>query len=181
MAAMFTKVKGMKKGYDADEVEDFFEHAREVYEGVSSEPLVHRDIHTAVFDVVRGGYDTDEVDAALNRLEDAFVAKERQTVVATQGQAAWANILNERARSMYPRLQRPHGEKFDHPRKFGYSIEHVDALCDNLVRFFDGQLRVTAAELRVVTFPQAKGKNAYDEASVDAFVARGVEILLGVE
>lgn len=182
MASMFTKVSGLRKGYDTDEVDDFFAHARMVYEGANVEPLVHRDIHTAVFDVVRGGYDTDEVDGALNRLEDAFVTKERQDTIAQQGQAAWSALLNERARSMYPRLKRPSGDKFSHPRKgYGYSIEHVDALCENLVRFFDGQLKVNASELRMVTFPRAKGKNAYEEAEVDAFVARGVEVLVGVE
>ncbi|WP_435299821.1 DivIVA domain-containing protein [Timonella sp. A28] len=179
---MFTRVSGLKKGYDPDEVDDFFEHARDYYEGRTDEPLTHRDIHTCVFDVMYRGYDTDQVDAALNRLENAFVAKERQEIVAQQGQDQWSNVLNERARTMYPRLTRPAGEKFSHPRRgYGYASDEVDALCANLVKFFDGKIKVTADDLRVITFKRAKGKNAYDEGSVDAFMARGIEVLLGVE
>ncbi len=181
MAGMFDTVSGMKKGYDVDEVDDFFQHAREVYEGVASEPLTHRDIHTCVFDVVRKGYDTDQVDAALNRLENAFVAREKQLILAQGGPEAWSATLNERAQTLYPRLGRPRGERFAHPKGNGYSIDEVDNLCANLVKFFDGKLRVTASELRSITFGAARGKNAYEEASVDAFMARAIEVLLGVE
>jgi DivIVA domain-containing protein len=182
MAAMFDTVKGLKKGYDKDEVEDFFDHAREVYEGVATEPLTHRDIHTCVYDVVRGGYDSDQVDAAMNRLENAFVAKEKQDVIAQGGPGLWAQTLNERAKSLYPRLARPSGERFSYPdRGVGYAIEHVDALCANLVKFFDGNIKITASELRAVTFEAARGKNAYVEGEVDAFMARAIEVLLGVE
>lgn len=182
MAAMFETVSGFKKGYDTAEVDDFFEHARQVYEGSATEPLTHRDIHTCVFDVARGGYDTDQVDAALNRLENAFVGKEKQIVVAQGGPQAWAALLNDRAKALYPRLARPKGQRFSNPSKgVGYSAVEVDNLCANLVKFFDGKIKVTASELRTVTFGPAKGKKAYDEASVDAFMARAIEVLLGVE
>lgn len=181
MSGMFQAVSGLKKGYDKSEVDDFFEHARQAYEGVASEPLTHKDIHTCVFDVVRGGYNTDQVDAAMNRLENAFVSKERETVTAQYGPDGWSHWLNERAKTLYPRLTRPNGSRFSHPKGFGYNIDEVDALCANLVKFIDGKLRITASELREVTFSPAKRKNAYDEASVDAFMARAIEILLGVE
>lgn len=182
MAAMFDTVGGLKKGYDKDEVDDFFDLAREVYEGVATEPLTHRDIHTCVFDVVRGGYNSDQVDAAMNRLENAFVAKEKQDVIAQGGPGLWAQTLNERAKSLYPRLARPSGARFSHPKSgAGYSVSNVDALCANLVKFFDGHIKITASELRAVTFEPAKGKNAYEENEVDAFMARAIEVLLGVE
>ncbi|MCL2849007.1 MAG: DivIVA domain-containing protein, partial [Micrococcales bacterium] len=34
---------------------------------------------------------------------------------------------------------------------------------------------------RSATFRARRGKNAYDEDSVDAFLARAVDVLLGVE
>lgn len=182
MAAMFETVSVMKKGYDKDEVDDFFDLAREAYEGKTDEYVTHRDIHTCVFDVVRGGYNTDQVDAAMNRLENAFVAREKQIAVAQGGLATWTGILNEKAKTLYPRLGRPRGERFAHPTKgVGYRAEDVDNLCANLVKFFDGQIKITASELRTVTFSDAKGKKAYDEASVDAFMSRAIEVLLGVE
>lgn len=182
MAGMFETVSGLKKGYDTVEVDEFFEHARQVYEGSATEPLTHRDIHTCVFDVSRGGYNTEQVDAALNRLENAFVGREKQLVTSQGGPQAWAAVLNERAKTLYPRLARPKGQRFSHPAKgAGYSVAEVDNLCANLVRFFDGKIKITASELRTVTFSSAKGRKAYDESSVDAFMARAIEVLLGVE
>ena len=69
MSSLFTTVSKTRNGYDPEEVDDFFEHARDVYEGRVSERLTSTEIQASVFDLVRGGYDTHEVDAALDRLE----------------------------------------------------------------------------------------------------------------
>src|SRR5690606_40007135 len=58
-----------------------------------------------VFDTQRGGYDPAEVDAALERLEVAFVAKERQEFTARGGPQVWMAQISERAQTLYPRLQ----------------------------------------------------------------------------
>ncbi|MEK8225057.1 DivIVA domain-containing protein [Oerskovia sp. M15] len=59
----------MRNGYDPEEVDEFFDHARQVYEGKKPERLTSTDIQVSMFDLIRGGYDTHEVDAALDRLE----------------------------------------------------------------------------------------------------------------
>ena len=86
---MFRTVSGLKQGYDPDEVDDFFAHARAVYEQGPAAALASKDVRGVAFDMVRGGYVTAAVDAALDRLEAAFVARSRAEFIATQGQQAW--------------------------------------------------------------------------------------------
>ncbi|WP_265523255.1 DivIVA domain-containing protein [Oerskovia flava] len=183
MSSLFGTVSKVHNGYDQDEVDDFFDHARQVYEGRAEGRLTSTDIQTSVFDLVRGGYDTREVDAALDRLEGAFIARQRAEYVAAHGQQAWMNALAERARTLYGRLGRPDGEKFA-PAERGkpaYDVDDVDDLCDRLVAYFDRQVPLSAAEVREATFTRRRGADGYAEGPVDAFFARAIEVLLGVE
>lgn len=180
---MFRTVTGLKQGYDPDEVDDFFAHARAVYEQGPAAALSSKDVRGVAFDMVRGGYVTAAVNAALDRLEAAFVARSRAEYVGTQGQQAWMSKLSEQARTLYGRLGRPDGDRFAAPerRHQGYEPADVDELCHRLVAYFDTGAPLAAAEVRSATFRRRKGRNAYAEPAVDAFFARAVEVLLGVE
>lgn len=180
---MFRTVSGLRSGYDPDEVDEFFEHARLVYEQGLPGTVAGKDVRNVAFEMVRRGYVTSAVDAALDRLEAAFVARERADYVAEHGQQAWMDRLGELARTLYGRLQRPDGDRFAPPegRKVGYEAADVDALCHRLVAYFDRGQPLTAAEVRSVTFRRRKGRDAYGQDAVDAFVGRAVEVLLGVE
>lgn len=178
--ATFTTVSWPKKGYDRDEVDEFFDHARAAYEtGVAT--INSTDISSVSFDLVRKGYLTSEVDSALDRLEAIFVARARQEFIAANGQDAWNAALAARAQTLYPRLARPSGKRFSPATGQGYAQGAVDKLCDRIVAYFDTGAPITSADIRAAQFPPARGANAYSEASVDAFLARAVEVLLGVE
>ena len=116
-------------------------------------------------------------------MEAAFVARARADFVAQHGQQEWLAQLGEQARTLYGRLGRPDGDRFAPPRHRGQGYEpaDVDALCHRLVAYFDNGAKLTAAEVRSATFRARRGKNGYDEDSVDAFLARAVDVLLGVE
>ncbi len=180
---MFRTVSKFRTGYDPDQVDTFFTHARRVYEGDGSEPLNGADVRRAAFDLVRGGYATSSVDSALDRLERAFMTRERQDVLTAQGQQAWMDHLADRARTLYERLRRPDGERFApaHRGEQGYLPDDVDDLCDRLIAYFDRGTPLTSDEVRHATFRRASGHNAYAEGPVDAFFERAVEVLLGVE
>lgn len=182
MSTSFPKAKFLSRGYDRHAVDDFFAEARRAYEGgMPAEQFSSEQVRRAVFERRSGGYDMEAVDQAMNRLEAAFVQRDRADHVAVNGEAAWYNQVADRATTLYPRLRRPHGQRFAHPKRGkGYRMEEVDALLDRLVAYFDGQEQVTADELRSVTFPAARGKKAYDEGVVDAFLSRAIEILLAV-
>src|SRR5665647_1580457 len=72
MRQMFRTVNRLRSGYDPDQVDTFFTHARSVYEGDRTEPLDGADVRKVAFDLVHGGYATASVDSALDRLERAF-------------------------------------------------------------------------------------------------------------
>ncbi|MCG7287046.1 DivIVA domain-containing protein [Cellulomonas sp. ACRRI] len=181
--AMFRRVTGMRTGYHPEEVDDFFTHARTVYEQGPAGALSSRDVRTVAFDLVRHGYSTTAVDAALDRLEAAFVARSRADFIAERGRQAWMETLAEQARSLYGRLTRPAGERFAHPkgRQAGYDAAEVDALCDRLVAYFDTNASLSAQEVRSAVFARRKGARAYAEGPVDAFLERAVDVLLAAE
>lgn len=180
---MFRTVSRFRTGYDPDQVDTFFTHARRVYEGDQSEPLTGTEVRKVAFDLVRGGYATTSVDSALDRLERAFTTRQRQDVLKAQGQQAWMEHVAGRARTLYERLRRADGERFAPARRGeqGYRPEDVDDLCHRLIDYFDKGTPLTSDEVRHVTFRKAPGHKAYAEGPVDAFLERAVEVLLGVE
>ena len=180
---LFRTVSRLHAGYDPQEVDEFFDHARQVYEGRLDEPLTGRDVRATAFDLVRGGYVVGAVDAALDRLEAAFVARAREQYVARHGQAAWMAELADSARTLYGRLTRPDGQRFAPAGRGepGYDPADVDALCRRLVAYFDHGQPLTSQEIRSATFGRRRGPAGYAEGPVDAFCARAVEVLLGVE
>jgi DivIVA domain-containing protein len=180
---MFRTVSRLRSGYAPDEVDQYLAHAREVYEGTATGTLTAHDIRSTAFDVVRGGYVPAEVDAALDRLEAAFVARARERFIAGHGQDAWQAHLADSARSLYGRLTRPDGERFApaHRGAPAYDRSDVDALCRRLTGYFDRGEPLTAADVRTATFRRRHGAAGYAEGPVDAFCDRAVEVLLGVE
>ena len=184
MSRTFRTVNRWRSGYDPDQVDGFFDDARRVYEsGDGADGLTDRDVRTAAFDLVRGGYEPAPVDAALDRLERAFVARRRAAFVAAHGQQAWMEHLAQQARTLYGRLARPDGERFARARRGhpGYEPEDVDELCRRLVQYFDHGESLTSEEIRHATFRRRTGPAGYGEPAVDAFFDRAVEVLLGVE
>ncbi len=180
---MFRTAGRLRTGYDPDQVDDFFAHARQVYEGNTTESLSGTDVRRAAFDLVRGGYRPAAVDAALDRLEKAFVTRQRSEFVSTHGQQAWLEHLAAQARTLYGRLARPDRQRFSRGKRgeTSYSIEDVDALCHRLVDYFDHGRPLASDEVRQVTFGRRRGADGYAEGPVDAFCDRAVEVLLGVE
>jgi DivIVA domain-containing protein len=180
---MFRTVSKLRTGYDPDQVDAFFTQARQVYEGEQAEPLTDTDVRRAAFDLVRGGYATESVDSALDRLERAFTSRHRQEILAAQGQQAWMDHLAGRARTLYERLRRPDGERFAPARRGeqGYLPDDVDDVCHRLIAYFDRGTPLTSDEVRHAAFGRASGHKAYAEGPVDAFLERAIEVLLGVE
>lgn len=182
MNAMFPPAGRSRTGYDRMQVEEFFTRARAAYESGQGGGFDEQDVRSAAFDLVRDGYATASVDAALDRLEAAFVQRRRTTFIATNGEAAWMDRTAQLATTLYPRLLRPAGERFRAPeRGRGYDREAVDAALDRLGAYFDDGGELSAAEVRALTFPSARASRAYHEGTVDAFLDRAVEVLVAVE
>jgi len=185
MSEAFPRTGLMRSGYHRVQVDGFFADARSAYERpmLDDEAVSSLDVRRAAFDLRRGGYKCASVDAALDRLELAFAARARDQFVRAHGQQAWMDRLAESAQALYPRLRRPAGDRFRGPvgGYRGYDAREVDALVDRLIAFFDSGEPLTAEEMRAATFRRRGRRGAYDERTVDAFIARAVDILLGAQ
>ena len=121
------------------------------------------------------------MDAALDRLEAAFLQRRRAAFVAKNGRQAWMDQVTQLATTLYPRLLRPAGERFAPASGQGYDKTDVDALMDRIAGYFDSDTTLTSSEVRGAVFRRARGNKAYGEPSVDRYLARVVEVLLSVE
>lgn len=178
----FPRVGFFSSGYDCQQVDDFFRKAREAYEGgMPADRFSSAQVRAAHFELVRHGYSPYAVDSALDRMEAAFVKRDRADHMAVNGASAWMEHVAQRATTLYPRMLRNRGERFVHPDGKGYSVEEVDNFLDYLADYFDSKVELTSDEIRSMVFKTARGKKAYDEAVVDAYLARATEVLLAVE
>ena len=180
----FRRTGPLARGYATDQVEDFFRRARVAYEagglrgGVSS-----RDVRGVGFDLVRRGYDVDQVDAALDRLEDAFTRREHEIVRGRLGADRALDELTARAATLRGRLARPDGERFDLGTGTtpSYDTDDVDDLCERLLAWFEDGEDLAVEDVRTAVFRTRRGRRGYAEHQVDAFFDRAVEVLSGVE
>jgi DivIVA domain-containing protein len=190
----FSRTNRFTQGYDPEQVEDFFARARQAYEGVAEATGTHggpapaarltaHEVRIAAFDLVRGGYDVHQVDSALDRLEDALAARERERLVQADGEKALFAELSRRAQALHGRLNRPDGQRFDRGQGFepGYAPEDVDALCTRLLGYFNDGEEMSADEVRRAVFRTRRGTRGYREMQVDAFLDRVVEIMVAVD
>ncbi|VEG26908.1 DivIVA domain-containing protein [Actinomyces howellii] len=181
MREMFPRAGLLRRGYRREQVNNYFQTAHEIYDAGELDEMDSEGVRTVAFDIVRGGYRPDAVDAALDRLEAAFLQRRRAEYVAEHGRKAWMDEVAQLATTLYPRLLRPAGERFATARRRGYSKTDVDALMDRIAAYFDSDGTLTAAEVRASVFAVTSRAKAYDETSVDRYLARVVEVLLSVE
>ena len=171
---MFPRAGLFRQGYRREQVEGYFATAHEIYDAGELDEMDSEGVRTVAFDIVRGGYKPAAVDAA-------FLQRRRADFVAERGRKAWMEEVAQLATTLYPRLLRPHGSRFASAHKHGYSKVEVDRLMDRVASYFDAATALSSIEVRTATFSAARKDAAYDERSVDRYLARVVEVLLSVE
>jgi len=182
VSTTFPKARKSSKGYDIAQVEDFLEDARRAYSAAPGTPavLTSQGIRSTAFVLQRGGYATAAVDAALERLEDAFAARERDVAIAAAGERAWYERVRGDAQEILDRVASPAGRRFDRVSSFtlGYERRAVDAFCDRLVDYFQHGRALPIEAVRTVTFRSVRG--GYREAQVDALLDAVIDVMLAV-
>lgn len=178
----FARVSKLSKGYDPVEVDEFFEFARRDYEA-SSPTMDATTVRRTSFTLTRGGYDVVDVDAALDRLEDALAARSREEEIADVGQDKHMERLLGRARTLQGRLERPAGEKFRRADGdvLAYDVDQVDELCDTLADYFKGSIVLSPDHVRRAAFAPRRGTDGYREGDVDAFLDSVVDVMAMVD
>ena len=184
--ATFERVERNKYGYNAKQVDAFLSRARNSFEnpGNTADPVASADVRDVAFDPVKGGYDAQSVDAALDRLEDAFARRERDDLINQQGEEAWLRQIGKLSGILRGRLHRPDGERFRRParkRTRSYNVQDVDSLCVQLIDYLENDQPLSVDTVRRAVFRAAKGDEGYDEAQVDVFLDRVVELMAAID
>ena len=182
MSTTFPRARKSHPGYSIEQVEEFLEQARTAYtaDRGSLGTVTAESIRTTAFVMEKGGYSTKHVDAALERLEDAFAARERERAFAEVGDAAWYAAARASAQEILNRLARPAGQKFSRTGIFtdGYDTKAVDAFADRLVGYFQNGKPMSVEQVRAVAFPSKK--RGYTEGQVDLLLDSVINVMLAV-
>lgn len=168
------------RGYDTDEVDEFLAAARHAYDSDPGSTLTAEDIRHTAFAMTKGGYSTSHVDAALERLEDAFAVREGEIARAERGDSAWFEEARSTAQVILDRLQRPQGQRFDRVSFLtpGYNRQDVDRFAARLMKYFQDGRPMSVEEVRTVTFRAQHG--GYREAQVDLLLDSVTDVMLAV-
>jgi DivIVA domain-containing protein len=163
-------------------VEDFLEEARRAYAAERGEPIIvsAESIRRTAFDMHKGGYSTTHVDAAMERLEDAFATRERDRIFAEVGDTEWYARARQTAQAVLDRLDRPLGHRFTRTNFLttGYHEKDVDAFADRLTNFFQDGTEMSVDDVRAVSFRTKRG--GYTEPQVDLLLDAVIDVMLAV-
>lgn len=180
MSVPFPTSPSGQPGYDPKAVNSFLDDARQVYEAGDGD-LTSSDIRQVVFPLVnKGGYDTEAVDQALWRLEEAFAKRERDGQTKNVGESDYYKSVRVQAQEILDRVARPAKAKFRRTSvvHHGYHPADVDHFCQRLVAYFQGQEPLSVATVRNQKFRTTLG--GYDEIQVDRVLDETVSVMLAV-
>jgi DivIVA domain-containing protein len=184
--ASFERVARTEYGYNAKQVDQFLQRARVSLEtpGAAAHSIRSNDVRAVSFDPVKGGYSAAAVDAALDRLEDAFARRERDELIAERGEEAWLRQIGQLSGTLRGRLHRPDGERFRRPTRKkarSYNTKDVDRLCVDLIGYLEEDKPLSVDNVRRAMFRPAVGQDGYEETQVDAFLDRVVELMAAID
>jgi DivIVA domain-containing protein len=184
VSTTFPRTRRSKRGYNVAEVEDFLQEARTAYSAPAGAPAVvnAKAIRLTAFGFERGGYSTSHVDAALERLEDAFATREKERAFATPGgDAAWYTQARSTAQVILNRIDRPAGHRFTRVGALsqGYRPRDVDDFTDRLTDYFQRGKAMSVDEVRTVVFRSSRG--GYSETQVDLLLDTVINVMLAVK
>lgn len=182
MSTTFPRSRKSQPGYNVEQVEDFLEEARRAY--TSDRPdvtvVTAASIRHTAFAMQKGGYSPSHVDAALERLEDAFAVRERERAIAQAGDAAWYAQARGSAQEILNRLARPAGRRFSRvgALTLGYDPKDVDAFAARLTAYFQSGKPMSVDQVRTVVFRTRR--RGYNETQVDLLLDAVIDVMLAV-
>ncbi|HXD28336.1 MAG TPA: DivIVA domain-containing protein [Arthrobacter sp.] len=182
----FERVDSKEFGYNVKQVDHFLARARATYNGTGDDESVVTShlVRRTSFEPQKGGYAAQDVDAALDRLEDVFAQRERDALIETAGEDAWLEQVGHLSAILRGRLHREPGQRFRRPSRRNvpsYNIEDVDTLCGELLEYFEQDVPMSVDAVRRASFREAVGQDGYEESQVDAFLDRVVELMASID
>ncbi|MGO1695827.1 MAG: DivIVA domain-containing protein, partial [Arthrobacter sp.] len=110
--------------------------------------------------------------------------RERDALIETEGQDAWLEQVGRLSAILRGRLHREPGGRFRRPSRRNapsYNVEDVDALCTQLLAYFEQDVTMSVDAVRRIAFREAVGQDGYEESQVDAFLDRVVELMASID
>ncbi|TDW31245.1 DivIVA domain-containing protein [Cryobacterium psychrophilum] len=179
MSTIFPRSAKKTLGYSLEQVEAFLASARQAYDANDGDiPLTAETIRHTAFSMQKGGYSPEHVDAALERLEDAFAARERERATGTDNEEARGQEARAISNALQSRLSRPPGRRFAHTSllSVGYKRSDVDRFTNKVVKYLRDGRPLTIDEVRTAVFRPERG--GYREAQVDIVLDGVVDVML---
>jgi DivIVA domain-containing protein len=105
MSFPFPKVKPNKLGYRPADVDEFISESRAVFNSNQIDSIPN--IREKEFTLEKGGYSVSAVDAALDKLEDTFAARQLQGQIEAGQRDDLLDRLNEIKVLLVGRIERP--------------------------------------------------------------------------
>lgn len=191
VTSTFPLAQARTLGYAVDEVDEFLERARVAFAGgeTSDESsgsdettaITSRDIrHTGFRLVRRRGYSVRHVDAALERLEEAFAERERDRAIAERGSEQYYAEVRASAQEIIDRLARGDRQRFRRVGPFtrGYHPVDVDAFARLISQYFESGRPLPIETVRTIGFRSRY--RGYHEQQVDLLLDVVIELMLAV-
>ena len=177
MTHHFPLAQHRRLGYEPVQVDQLIATARAQFADERRTLITAAELRRAEFDLVRGGYQIAAVDSAIDRLDDALSQIEISAVLRHHGREIVENVLAEAADLLFSRISRPRGKRFDSMGWLlrGYSRNQVDALVEIVELHLTSGSKLNLEQVRRVVFKARRG--GYNEAQVDAFVDKTIEVL----
>ncbi len=181
MSAHFPFVSKRSLGYDPKQVDELIAVARSHF----SDPSIHlvsaAKLRNSQFALVKGGYSIPAVDAALDRLDDAFGVQEAQKQIAVTGHHGLESKIEHLIELLSGRIARPKGKKFKRVSRLvrGYSTKQVDQFLADVGGSLQSGLSSSERTERVVRLRSVEFSTkwgGYAEEQVDSFIDRAVEL-----
>jgi DivIVA domain-containing protein len=173
----FSSAGPKQLGYQKEQVDTFIELARAQYADTALELITSNQIRNTEFELIPSGYEITAVDTAMDRLEDAFAAREISRQKTLKGDFAVEDRLIRIREIVQGRVSRPKKRKFSSTGFLlrGYSRSQVDNLCKSIEAHLNEGQPIQLNTVRRAIFTAKRG--GYLESQVDAFLDRVVEIL----
>lgn len=181
MSQGFVVLPRTKRGYSRRAVNAFMKRARAAYEkDLPDSEFGSHDIRHKTFRLVFGGYNPEQVDFAMERLEEVFADREKLRRMEQQGNVAVLQDASQAVMEITARLARPAGQRFKRAPRLvpGYSVAEVDAFAERLIDHFLRAHLVDSVAVRSVRFRSQRG--GYDEAQVDLLIDSVLDVMLSV-
>ncbi|MEI6590699.1 MAG: DivIVA domain-containing protein [Actinomycetes bacterium] len=177
MSATFETAPKHELGYEQVQVDALISAARAQFADEKKSLITATQLRKTEFDLVRGGYALAAVDAAIDRLDDALASIEIAAVLRHHGRDVVDKVKADATALLFGRIERPAGKRFSGTGWLlrGYSKKQVDVLVDLIDLHLTSGARLNIDQVRRVIFKSKR--RGYNEAQVDAFIDKTIELL----